>query len=143
MHKTSHYTKVPEVREQEIIEIIVKKNTVKLIEVANKLGEYYASGKERDRLSSTQIRNILDRIQRMKKIKKYEVNPDKLKDEVQFLRAPLAYAAGRDRTHDKKMKHLQQILDQAINRINDAKTFKNFCHFFEAIVAYHRYHGGK
>lgn len=128
----SYDTQIPSVGDSEINEIITSRNTVKLNDVANKLGKYYAAGKESERLSSAQIRNILDRIQRMKKFNK---------DEVQLLRPALAYAAGRDRTG--KLKHLQGILDKAIMQVKDENTFTNLRNFFEAIVAYHRYHGGK
>ncbi|MCX7994982.1 MAG: type III-A CRISPR-associated protein Csm2 [candidate division WOR-3 bacterium] len=124
--------KTPSVGDGEIKEIIVSKNTIILNNVAAKLGEFYASGKENEKLSSAQIRNILDRIQRMKKFDR---------DEIQLLRPALAYAAGRDKTG--KLKHLQQILDKAIMQVKDENTFKNLRNFFEAIVAYHRYHGGK
>lgn len=121
-----------QVTDKDIGEIIVATNTSKLNEIANRLGEYYAEGKEGEKLSSSQIRNILDKIQRMKKFDK---------DELQLLRPLLAYAAGKDNTG--KLKHLEKILSKAINEVKDEKTFTNFRNFFEAIVAYHRYHGGK
>jgi len=122
----------PKVSNNEIKEIIEKRNTIMLNDIANKLGEYYARGKERERLSSSQIRNILDRIQRMKRFDK---------NEIQLLRPALAYAAGKDRTG--KLKHLHSIIDNAIKLVDNENKFENFRNFFEAIVAYHRYHGGK
>lgn len=124
----------PSVPDGDIEEIIERKNTIKLNDVANRLGEYYASGKDKEKLSSAQIRNILDKIQRMKK---YD------RDQIQLLRPLLAYAAGKDKTPDKKLKHLQMILEKCIMRVNDETKFENLRYFFEAIVAYHRYHGGK
>uniref|UniRef100_A0A7C6A852 CRISPR system Cms protein Csm2 n=1 Tax=candidate division WOR-3 bacterium TaxID=2052148 RepID=A0A7C6A852_UNCW3 len=124
----------PDVNANKISEIIEKGNTERLNDIAKQLGKYYAFGrKEREKLSSAQIRNILDRIQRMKKFDK---------DQIQLLRPLLAYAAGKDRTTDEKLKHLQGILDPAITMVNDEKKFNNFKNFFEAIVAYHRYYGG-
>ncbi|MEO0116755.1 MAG: type III-A CRISPR-associated protein Csm2 [candidate division WOR-3 bacterium] len=124
----------PPVPDGDIEEIIERKNTIKLNDVANILGAYYASGKDKEKLSSAQIRNILDKIQRMKK---YD------RDQIQLLRPLLAYAAGKDKTPDKKLKHLQMILEKCIMRVNDETKFENLRYFFEAIVAYHRYHGGK
>ncbi|MGB9722137.1 MAG: type III-A CRISPR-associated protein Csm2 [bacterium] len=124
----------PRINDSDITAIIVNKDTVKLNDIANKLGEYYASGRDREKLSTAQIRNILDRIQRMHK---YD------KDEIQLLRPLLAYAAGKDTTPGKKLRHLQQILEKAILKVNSENTFNNLRNFFEAIVAYHRYYGGK
>jgi CRISPR-associated protein Csm2 len=133
--KEKDNTKVPSVSDEDIIGIIDKGDTIKLNDVTKRLGEYYAFGKdEREKLSSAQIRNVLDKIQRMK---------DYNKDQLQLLRPLLAYVAGKDRTPDKKLKHLQEIMDKAITRVDDDKKFTNLRNFFEAIVAYHRYYGGK
>ena len=112
-------------------EIVVAGNAQSLNQEANELGQYFAQGGERDRLSSSQIRNVLDKLQRMKSF-------DETK--LQLLRPLLAYAAGR---HGGKVKDLQKISDQAIQMVENNQHFVNFKHFFEAIVAYHRYHGGK
>lgn len=66
-----------------------------------------------------------------------------------MLKPKLAYAAGR---HQRtKLPILQKELDKALsfveidkmNNEKDAnKRFNNFVQFFEAIVAYHKYHGG-
>jgi len=102
------------------------------LKINNKLGEYYAAGPERDKLSSSQIRGILDHLQRM-----YQFDAN----ELQLLRPKLAYAAGR---HGGKVKDLRLIADRAIQLVgSNMQNFKNFHNFFEAIVAYHRYHGGK
>ena len=99
--------------------------------MANKLGEHYSRGSDKERLSSSQIRGILDHLQRL---------PEYEEKAVQLLRPKLAYAAGR---HCGKVKELQSVTDKAITMINNPETFDNFKYFFEAIVAYHRYHGGK
>ena len=107
--------------------IILEGNAVSLNEEANKLGEdFYHGG-----LSSSQIRSVLDKLQRMKSF-------DLTK--LQLLRPLLAYAAGR---HGGKVKELQKISDRAIQMVQNDSHFVNFKNFFEAIVAYHRYHGGK
>jgi len=111
--------------------IIVSGDADELNKEANKLGEFFTQGGEREKLSSSQIRNVLDKLQRMKSF-------DRTK--LQLLRPLLAYAAGR---HGGKVKELQKISDQAIQLVDNDKQFVNFKNFFEAIVAYHRYHGGK
>lgn len=121
----------PEVPDEVLQEIICRGNAVKLNEIANSLGEYYAAGNEKERLSASQIRGVLDHLQRMK------FSPN----ELQLLRPKLAYAAGR---HLGKVKKLQGVADKAIVLVGeDEVRFIHFRNFFEAMVAYHRYHGGK
>ncbi len=101
-----------------------------LVEFARETGEYLAAGSDRERLSVSQIRNVLDDIQRMRAYDEHRL---------QMLRPKLAYAAGR---HLGKVKDLQRIIDAAIGMTN-ASNFKNFKNLVEAIVGYHRYYGGK
>ena len=121
----------PSITPQQLEEVIVGGNVTEANEICNELGKYYAEGQEREKMSSSQIRNVLDRLQRMG-----GYSPDKL----QLLRPLLAYAAGR---HGGKVKHLQGIIDRAILKVKDEKSFENLKNFFEAIVAYHRFYGGK
>ncbi|MFP3868870.1 MAG: type III-A CRISPR-associated protein Csm2 [Desulfobacteraceae bacterium] len=121
----------PTVTHERLREIILEGNAKSLNEEANRLGEYFAQGGERERLSSSQIRNILDKLQRMRSFDFTEL---------QLLRPLLAYAAGR---HRGKVMQLQEISDKGIQMVDNDIQFENFKHFFEAIVAYHRYHGGK
>lgn len=118
------------------LQAILGKNASLLNDWASKLGKYYASGKKESQLSSSQIRNILDTIQRM---------PGYQESELQLLRPKLAYVAGKEKkTSDRgqKIRHLQSILDKAIQQTND-KNFDMFVNFFEAIVAYHKFNGGE
>jgi CRISPR-associated protein Csm2 len=112
--------------------IIKNGDAKKLNEIANKLGDHYRQGDKKNKaLSTSQIRGILDYLQRLKGFEEKSV---------QLLRPKLAYAAGR---HGGKVKELQQVTDRAITMIDSSEMFENFKNFFEAIVAYHRYHGGK
>jgi len=122
------------INNSEIKEIIEQGDMEKLNELGKKLGEYLASKKDGKPLSTSQIRNILDRVQRIKPT-------ENIKSELQCLRPLLAYAAGR---HGGKVKFLQHYLDYAIQLVGgDKDKFKNFKNFFEAIVAYHKFYGGK
>jgi len=118
--------------DEEKIKKILAGDMKTLNDYANELGEYFAQGREREALTTSQIRNVLDEIQKM---------PEKQFDEnrLQLLRPKLAYAAGR---HRGKVMEFQRLLDKVI-QLTDKNNFKNFKHFVEAIVAYHRYHGGK
>ncbi|RLE01407.1 MAG: type III-A CRISPR-associated protein Csm2 [Candidatus Aminicenantes bacterium] len=102
-----------------------------LNEYANDLAVDFISPKnERYRLSTSQIRNVLDEIQRMQQY-------DKTK--LQLLRPKLAYAAGR---HKGKVKEFRDLIEELLKYTNQ-DNFQYFKYFIEAIVAYHRYHGGK
>ena len=121
----------PQTSNESLQKIIENGDVEELNKQANAWGEYFAQGGERDRLSSSQIRNVLDRLQRMRTFDFREL---------QLLRPLLAYAAGR---HRGKVMDLQKVSDRAICMVKDNKQFVNFRNFFEAIVAYHRYHGGR
>ncbi|MBW1956649.1 MAG: type III-A CRISPR-associated protein Csm2 [Deltaproteobacteria bacterium] len=130
-HFSSGRDNGPTVGDKELEAVILNGDAGKLNEIADKLGRYYNQGGERDKLSSSQIRGILDHLQRMSG---YDQKA------VQLLRPKLAYAAGR---HKGKVMELQRVTDRAIRMVDGPGAFENFKNFFEAIVAYHRYHGGK
>lgn len=83
-------------------------------------------------ITTSQLRNIFSRIKSIKNV-----------SEVWRLRPNLAYIAGRS---DKdSMKELVFLLDELIQNIgeNDTKKLSNFIDFFESIIAYHKFFGGK
>ncbi|MCM8798757.1 MAG: type III-A CRISPR-associated protein Csm2 [candidate division WOR-3 bacterium] len=94
-------------------------------------------GKERSEpeLSTSQIRNILDEIQRISG-KDFQI----IKNRLHLLRPKLAYTAGR---HGGRVKEFRKVVEKAITLIEDLNHFRNFRNFIEAIVAYHRYYGGE
>ena len=130
-HSDFNRERSPEISNEDMKAIIVDGDTKMLNDKADKLGKYYNQGGERQKLSSSQIRSVLDYLQRMSE---YNLRA------VQLLRPKLAYAAGR---HKGKVLELQKVTEKAIALIDDPSSFDNFKNFFEAIVAYHRYHGGK
>jgi len=99
-------------------------------------------------VTRAQIRQIFSK---MKNIEAKGINEEKLvaqKSEFLMLKPLLAYAAGR---HKKTgLTNLKDALTQAIDQVSAAGNedkewklrFKNFCKLFEAILAYHRAHGG-
>lgn len=101
-----------------------KDQSIKLVEIAEALG-YYLAKVPKEKLSVSQIRNVYARVK-----EKYEPS------EVHLLRPLLAYAARK-----KEVKPLQKILDKALQKV-DKYTYDGFRHFFQAILAYHRYYGG-
>jgi CRISPR-associated protein, Csm2 family len=114
------------------IKQIIDGDTKTLVEKAKELGEMF----RRDKLSTSQIRNIFS------SVKKMEMSGFNEK-EILLLKPKLAYAAGR-RGAEQGTRDLKDVLSIAIECVgNSAEKFENFCNFFEAILAYHRADGGK
>lgn len=62
--------------------------------------------------------------------------------EVKYLQVPLVYQAGRDRVVKDFVSKTKMI--EKINVIgSDLKKFEEFSKYVEALVAYHKYYGGK
>ena len=95
-------------------------------------------------VTTSQIRQIFGKL---KSIEAKGYNSDSMRTEFIMLKPLLAYAAGR---HDKTgMDRLKERVTWGIDTVmegtkeEETKRFKNFCKLFEAILAYHKAHGGK
>ena len=100
-----------------------------LVKEAAQLGERLARN-----LTTSQIRNIYGAVKKMQM--KGELDTHKLL----MLKPKLAYAAKR---HGGGVNTLKEVLTQAIDLVeNDSRKFDRFVDFFEAILAYHKFHGG-
>lgn len=123
--------------------IIVDGDAEELVKQADALGASLARP-----LTTSQIRNIFGTVRRI------EMNwPENASDEqarkahrdLLMLKPKLAYQAKRE--GDKKgrgVQMLREVLDPAIGMVQGERAqFQNFVDFFEAILAYHKYHGGK
>ena len=110
-------------------------------EVILKLKE---SGGGRIRLTTSQIRNILtitSTIYDNAKRKKGPLDEEELMS-VQLLRTKFVYESGRD----KNVEQFIQIADliNLIKSVGDSREkLILFCKYMEALVAYHRFEGGK
>lgn len=135
-----------QVNEEKLKKIIQEGDAEELNNYAEELGRMfkeplrYRDERNRERtekeLSTSQIRNILDEIQRISP--KEDIN--NIKTKLHLLRPKLAYSAGR---HKGRVKEFREVVEKAIKYINNTNHFKNFRNFIEAIVAYHRYYGGE
>lgn len=86
--------------------------------------------KDSRKISSSQLRNIFSRIKKIKEFK-----------ELYLIRPKLAYLSGR--ASEMEMKRLLSLLDYLIKEVDNNKKLEEFKNFFEAIIAYHKYYGGK
>jgi CRISPR-associated protein Csm2 len=113
---------------------ILAGDSKKLVENAKKLGEHLGG-----RLSTSQIRSIFSEVKQMGGYEEHRLN---------LLRPKMAYTAGRHGRMSRgklvgPIVDLQEVLDECIKITSSEEEFENFRDFFEAILAYHRYYGGK
>jgi len=100
-----------------------------LIEVAEELGRHLVN----NRMTTAQIRKLYAEVKRLDFSSEgaYKAN---------MVRAKLAYTAGRHR----EVADLQKVLDRALKEVvNHPDKHQRFVDFFEAIVAFHKKHGGQ
>lgn len=88
-------------------------------------------GKYKDGISSSQLRNVFSRVKNIKEPK-----------ELYALRPKLAYIYGRPNSK-KGMKRLINYMDEQIKNVDSKEKLKQFQNFFESVIAYHKYLGGK
>jgi CRISPR-associated protein Csm2 len=75
-----------------------------------------------------------------------DVLPDDLAAEVKYLKVKLVYQAGRDSSRDNQVKTFVEKsgLLQRIDSIGTSiSKYEDFARYLEALVAYHKFYGGK
>lgn len=104
------------------------------------------------RLATSQVRSIFGTVRQIEMDWPYHDDPNhrsaeqyesvrRAKRELLLLKPRIAYQAKRER--GQGVRELELILSPAIDLIqDDRQRFQNFVDFFEAILAYHRAHGG-
>ena len=128
--------------------IIVGDNAQVLVTQAEALGRQLAQ----DRLSTSQIRNIFGTVRRIEmnwpeqpQSEAEAARASKAQRELLLLKPKMAYQAKRESgNRGHAVETLTGVLSDAIDKVgSDRKKFQNFVDFFEAILAYHKAHGGK
>ncbi|GCD77997.1 type III-A CRISPR-associated protein Csm2 [Thermaurantimonas aggregans] len=104
-----------------------------------KFGEHLAT---REKLSTSQLRNFYGELKRI------QLNGvEKNKQNIQLLRPKLAYNAARktNEGNSNAGKTFYNALKNIFRQVNltEEKNFINFVSLIEAILAYHKYYGGK
>ncbi|RKZ23257.1 type III-A CRISPR-associated protein Csm2 [bacterium] len=99
-------------------------------------------------ITTTQIRKFLDAVKKLK-VKMKKPKPEERKgeesitefrrNEVLYLKPHIAYAGGRHRN----VRPFAELVMEAIDKVHDADDFEQFATFIEAIVAFHKFYGGK
>ena len=121
--------------------------TDEAVDWANKFGEKLASRDNANRLNpmtTAQLRKFFGEIRRI------DADLNSKLDDLPMLKPMLAYAVGRDRdggVHRTKIgvfeKEITAGIDVVLKSSDKKSSFKNFLKLVEAIVAYHKFHGGK
>ena len=117
--------------------------------------EQTIKGLERDkfnniRLTKSQIRKFLTAVNVVKN--KVDVEKSKTADkellsadmaaEVKFLKVSILYQAGREKAV-KDFVEKAEIAKIIVDIGNDASKFNKFCKYVEALVAFHKFYGGR
>lgn len=125
-------------REVSQLEALSVMSTERLVDMASQMGDFLAN---RIRLKTSQIRKFLDAVNEIKSkgVQKHKDDPF-FRSECMLLKPKLAYAAGRQR---EQVEPLMSVLAPCIDKVHDKEDFTRFYRFVEAIIAYHRFHGGR
>ncbi|MCF0201473.1 MAG: type III-A CRISPR-associated protein Csm2 [Bacteroidales bacterium] len=123
------------------VEEITNQVTAKTVDFAKRFGEFLGkddkadrNGRqitERDKLTTNQLRKFFGEVKRQQ-MKGYDVT------DFVLLKPKLAYAVSRAKGNNPKIKDFYEVMSNAIDQVNDEKSFRNFIKIFEAIVAYHK-----
>jgi CRISPR-associated protein Csm2 len=104
-----------------------------LVERANSIGRELKNKS----VTTSQIRNFLDEVNRIEAESRKERDSFD-RSRVVFLDVQLAYAAGRE----DRLKDFARLFSAAIKKVRSKGDFDRFVKFTQAVVAYHRFHGG-
>lgn len=100
------------------------------------------------KVATSQIRNIYGTVRQIEM--NWRGDPEGSYRQAVLLRPKISYATARaPRDRDQGMKDLESVLVPALGAVTEAKDapqrheyFVRFVEFFEAILAYHKKHGG-
>lgn len=107
--------------------------TAEMIDYTRNAGKYMAN----KNLTKSKIRSIYGEIKRIQ-MRGYEQE----KSSFFLLKPKVAYALGRD-NKNQGLKLFKLIFDRCSGDVTNQKSYENFCGFMEAILAYHKFYGGK
>lgn len=86
----------------------------------------------KDDISTSQLRNVFGEVKRA-------VEPK----EIYLLRPKFAYISGRTDNNKQGMKEFLYLLDKLAKEVKTKEQLQEFKNFFESIISYHKYYGGK
>lgn len=108
---------------------ITVKVTDATVKFAQRFGLYL--GTDANKLTTSQLRKFFGEVKRQQMTGYSETD-------FVLLKPKLAYAVGRSKQKDSKIKDFYFVIANAIDQVKNEEHFKNFIKIFEAIVAYHK-----
>lgn len=117
--------------------------SLELIQKADNLGEKLAQGKESEKLTTSQIRQVFTKL---KAIEAKGYTEQRL--DFMMLKPFLAYAQGREKSKPG-VRLFKETMTWGIEAVlqgraaEENQRFLHFCKLFEAVLAYHKYHETK
>lgn len=112
---------------------ITKEATKEMVVFADKMGKILCD----EKLTTSKFRNVFGEIKRIQ-VSGYEEH----KVSFILLKPKIAYAVGRDK-ENVGLLLFQFMFDACFDHVTNKETYQNFCNLVEAILAYHKSHGGK
>jgi CRISPR-associated protein Csm2 len=113
-------------------------DTADLVRRANEIGGDLSS-----KMTTSQIRNFLDEVNRIH-AETQGRGAEFESSRVILLKPLLAYSAGRETGNKREvLKSFAELFSAAADKVQDASDFKPFVDFTRAVVAYHRFYGGR
>lgn len=91
-------------------------------------------------MTSSQLRKFFGEMRRI------QSSFDRHKEDIPFMKAKLAYSVAKESNKQKKeaIKQFYKNLEPGIEAINgNRKNFNRFVKICEALIAYHKFHGGE
>jgi len=116
------------------------------------IAENVVKNKQLNEIKTNQIRNIFSSISKQrnefKKVKHGNTEEDKkilekIKRDIILLKPMLAYAAGRQKNVKVYQEFMKDVIDKTVNSEDLKSALKNFFLLSEAVIAYHKFYGGK
>lgn len=111
--------------------------------------EKFVSDNNITKITTSQIRKFLSAVNRINNKVNYQNDGEQLSDdivtEIAYMRIQFAYIVGKSKGnvgHDEMVK-LYKHLEGNMKTINTKNEFINFARYVEAIIAYHKFYGGK
>lgn len=130
----------PGLTKEDLVEIFERGNPEKLVNRAEMLGKDLV-GKG---LTTSQIRNVFGQVRQIEM--RWRQEPKESYRQAVLLKPKLAYFSKRH----APLEPLAHVLSQALDIMSQGKDeeerhqrFQHFVEFFEAVLAYHKKHGGK
>ena len=129
------------------MEALTKLNFADLAEKVVKSMTYTdRRGNQKIDLTTSKIRKLLSMTNVLYNQASQDLNPklsEDMQKDIQYLKMRFAYEAGREPKEVKPFVEKAKILEYINDIGNSRDKLILFCNYIEALVAYHRFYGGK